>query len=126
MKPALSPSSSGISGVAPLFAGIACALVALACASKMLPQPSEGQAAYATKSGKPSTVNSLDQGRDLYILKCDKCHSLPTVQDHSPEKWDKIMNKMKGEADLSAREDYLIRTYVVTSSAWVRDSLRIR
>ena len=58
-------------------------------------------------------------------MKCDKCHGIPVVQDHSPEKWDKIMNKMKLEAQLTAREDYLIRTYVVSSSAWLRDSLSI-
>jgi cytochrome c5 len=109
-----------------LVTGIACALMALACAGKLLPEPSEGQAAYATKSGTPSTVSTLDQGRDLYILKCDKCHALPSVQDHTPEKWDKIMTKMKVEAALTAREDYLVRTYVVSSSAWLRDSLKIR
>ena len=100
--------------------------MALACAGKFLPEPSEGQAAYATESGKPSTVSSLEQGRDLYVLKCGTCHALPVVQDHSPEKWDRIMNKMKVEADLKPREDYLIRTYVVSSSAWLRDSLKIK
>jgi hypothetical protein len=109
-----------------LAAGIACALLAFACAGKLLPQPSEGQAAFATRSGKPSTVGTLEQGRALYIQKCDKCHALPSVQDHSPEKWDRIMNKMKVEAELTPREDYLVRAYVVSSSAWVRDSLRIR
>jgi hypothetical protein len=109
-----------------LIAGVSCALLALACAGKFLPVPSEGQAAYATKSGKPSTVGTLDQGRSLYVLKCDKCHALPVVQDFSPEKWDRIMGKMKVEAALTAREDYLIRTYVVSSSAWLRDSLNIR
>ena len=109
-----------------LITGIACALMAFACAGKFLPVPSEGQAAYATKSGTPSTVSTLDQGRNLYILKCDKCHALPAVQDHSPEKWDKIMTRMKVEAGLTPREDYLVRTYVVSSSAWLRDSLQIR
>ena len=109
-----------------LAAGIAGALMALACAGKFLPEPSEGQAAYATKSGKPSTVSTLDQGRSLYVMKCDKCHALPVVQDHSPEKWERIMNKMKVEAALKPREDYLIRTYVVSSSAWLRDSLKIK
>jgi hypothetical protein len=112
-----------------LVTGIVCtllALMALACAGKFLPVPSEGQAAYATRSGKPSTVSTLDQGRDLYVARCDKCHALPAVQDHSPEKWDRIMNKMKLEAELTPREDYLVRTYVVSSSGWVRDSLSIR
>lgn len=99
--------------------------MALACAGKFLPHPSEGQAAFATKSGSPSTVSTLEQGRSLFVMKCDKCHDLPVVQDHEPEKWDRIMNKMTVEAALSPREDYLVRTYVVSSSAWLRDSLSI-
>ena len=107
------------------FAGIGCALLALACAGKFLPQPSEGQAAYATKSGKPSTVSTLDEGRDLFVMKCDKCHDLPIVQDHEPEKWERIMNKMSVQAALTPHEDYLVRTYLVSSSAWLRDSLSL-
>jgi hypothetical protein len=109
-----------------LAAGIASTLLAIACAGKLLPEPTEGQAALATRSGKPSTLGSLEQGRELYIQKCDRCHALPAVQDHSPEKWDRIMNKMKVEAALTPREDYLVRTYVVSSSIWLRDSLKIR
>jgi hypothetical protein len=128
--PDAKPSGVNFQGMqfqsARLFAGIACALLALACAGKLLPEPSEGQAALATRSGKPSTVSSLEQGRALYIQKCDRCHSLPSVQDHSPEKWDRILNRMKTEAALTPREDYLVRTYVISSSAWVRDSLKIR
>ena len=108
------------------IAGAVCALLAFACAGKFLPQPSEGQAAYATKSGSPSTVSSLEQGRRLCVQKCDGCHAIPVVQDHSPEKWDRIMNKMRIEANLTPREDYLVRTYVVSSSAWLRDSLKIQ
>src|SRR4051812_12500350 len=102
-----------------MTAGLACALMALACAGKFLPQPSEAQAEYATRSGTPSSLGSLQQGRQLFVQKCDGCHELPVVQDHSPEKWDKIMNKMRTEARLTDREDYLIRTYVVSSSAWL-------
>ena len=109
-----------------LLAGLACVFLALACAGKFLPQPSEAQAAFATRSGTPSSLSSLQQGRQLFVAKCDGCHELPYVQDHDPEKWASIMDKMRVQAKLSDREDYLIRTYLVSSSAWVRDSLSIR
>jgi hypothetical protein len=104
------------------FAGFltltACALAASACAR---PAPETRK-----EENTSSTLGSIEQGRLLYIRKCDQCHALPAVQDHSPEKWDDILNKMKVQAALTPREDYLVRAYVVTSSQWMRDSLSNR
>jgi cytochrome c1 len=114
--------------VKPVFLAAAalCAFLALACAGKLLPQPNELQAAYATRAGTPSTLTSLQEGRQLYVAKCDGCHSLPYVQDYSPAEWVDYMNEMSVEAKLSATEDALVRTYVVTSALWLRDSLSFR
>ena len=109
-----------------LVAGALCAFLALACAGKFLPKPTQAQADFATRSGTPSTLTSLQQGRQLFVAKCDGCHTLPYVQDHTPEQWVKIMNKMRVEAKLTDREDYLVRTYVISSAEWVKDSLAAR
>jgi hypothetical protein len=106
---------SRLAGLLPL---VACALAAFACAP---PAPET-----RNEENTPSAVSSIEQGRLLYLRKCDQCHALPAVQDHSPEKWDDILNKMKVQAALTPREDYLVRAWVVTSSQWMRDSLSIR
>lgn len=100
------------------FAFAACALLLLACAGG----PSNED---ETRTDAPA-MSPLEQGRVLYAAKCDDCHVLPGPGAHTPENWDRILNRMKVEARLTPREDYLVRTYIISSAARIQDSLASR
>jgi hypothetical protein len=95
------------------FALAACALLLLACAGRL--RSGAGEAPPA--SARPAAVTPFEEGRRLYTQKCDGCHILPQLGAHAPEKWDRILDRMKVEARLTPREDHLVRNYVIASAA---------
>jgi cytochrome c5 len=94
------------------FALVACALFLIACAGRARSGSDEAPAA-----SRPAAASPFEEGRRLYTQKCDGCHVLPQLGAHSPEKWDRILDRMKVEARLSPREDHLVRNFVIASAA---------
>jgi len=97
-------------------------LILLACAVH-IPEPSENHVRWAGEHGMTATLPELSEGRRLVVLKCDGCHSLPRLKRYAPKDWPAVMDSMRVNAELSAREDSLIRAYVTVASGWWRDSL---
>jgi hypothetical protein len=102
--------------------GCGFALSLLACAGSA-PVPGQNQLQYAEAHGYATTLPQLEQGRDIFLQKCDGCHFMPRVKRHAPEKWPAIMDKMRLNAKLSATQDTLVRTYLMVASGNLRDSL---
>jgi hypothetical protein len=96
----------------------------LGCAG-YFPQPEEHHLPYAARLGYPATLASLSEGRTVFIMKCDGCHGLPGIQKFSIPKWNRWLDSMKVEAELTPREDSLVRAYVLSSSGWLQDSLAL-
>lgn len=87
------------------------------------PQPAEHHSPYAARLGYPATLADLHEGRRLFVMKCDGCHGLPGIQKFGTTKWVRWLDSMKVEAELSPREDTLVRAYVLAASGWLQDSL---
>jgi hypothetical protein len=104
------------------WAGYGVALSLLACAGSP-PMPGENHLRYAEQHGYVTTLPELEQGRSLFLQKCDRCHFQPRIKRRGPEKWPAIMDKMRLKAELSSRQDTLIRTYLMVASGNLRDSL---
>jgi cytochrome c5 len=62
---------------------------------------------------EPATLAELQQGHDLFINNCGKCHKLPNPGSHSNVEWKKILEKMAPKAKLNNDQSYLIFRYFV-------------
>lgn len=60
-----------------------------------------------------STIEELTNGKELFITKCKKCHDLPKPGKYTPDKWAKIMLKMKIKAKLDDANALLVEKYLV-------------
>jgi hypothetical protein len=105
------------------WAGFALACVLSACRS--VPEPGLSHVRYAEEHGYVTTLADLQAGRRLTILKCTGCHRLPRLLGRrlTPETWPGIMDTMRVKAKLSARQDSLIRTFVLVAAGQLQDSL---
>ncbi len=54
----------------------------------------------------------LEQGREIYVTKCAKCHSPEPVHRYSPSRWGDILVDMIDEAKLNSAESAAVRAYV--------------
>lgn len=61
----------------------------------------------------PASLSELQQGHDLYMNNCGKCHKLPKPGSHSDVEWKKILEKMIPKAKLNSDQSYLIFRYIV-------------
>ena len=66
------------------------------------------------------TGEAVAHGRDVYVLRCGRCHSLKRPADYSEEKWDTILPRMSRKAGLDRGEEADVRAYVI--SARLRDA----
>lgn len=57
----------------------------------------------------------LEHGRDIYITKCAKCHSVEPVRKYPLSEWEhEILPEMNEETNLNAEEAAAVRAYVIT------------
>ena len=59
-----------------------------------------------------ATLSELQQGRDLYINNCARCHSLYTPDNYSPAQWKVILSSMAPKTNLSSSQILLVTKYV--------------
>jgi mono/diheme cytochrome c family protein len=61
------------------------------------------------------SASQLAHGRDIYITKCAKCHSVEPVRKYPREQWvHEILPEMAEETNLTAAEDAAVRAYVLS------------
>ncbi len=87
-------------------------IVYLAACSPALPIPQESdlQAVEAAKLGV--MLDSLRQGRALYVQRCGICHLLKYPQDYTAGQWTHSVDEMKGRAHLTSTDQQRILTYL--------------
>jgi len=73
--------------------------------------PTEADATNANVS-----LEVLNEGRELYIDRCGKCHDLYQTSEYTKEKWAKIMNKMQKPAKITDEQKELIIKYINTNT----------
>lgn len=76
------------------------------------------QAAPPVAMLAPAMVNKnsarLSLGRDIYVTRCAKCHSVEPVTKYSRAKWENdILPEMAEETNLTASEAEAVKAYVL-------------
>ncbi|MFZ4546402.1 MAG: hypothetical protein ACOYN4_03150 [Bacteroidales bacterium] len=61
----------------------------------------------------PATLVELQQGHDLFINNCGKCHKLPKPGSKSDIGWKKTLEVMAPKSKLNGDQSYLIFRYLV-------------
>lgn len=65
-------------------------------------------------SARMGTSPQLLHGREIYITKCAKCHSVEPVTKYPLAQWEReILPEMNEETNLSAEEAAAVRAYVL-------------
>jgi len=90
-------------------------IVLFSC-SGTVPEPTLEHGAWAAKKWPGTNVQSLSQGRELYIVKCSGCHSVKPPSLFSDAEWDTLLPPMKKQAKLKNEEYEKIFQYVITMS----------
>jgi len=60
-----------------------------------------------------ATEQSLVQGRDLFVERCQRCHKLPDRRAISDERWPKILEVMAPRAKLDANQHRLVLEFIL-------------
>lgn len=86
-----------------------------ACMSleRMAP-PVDGAVAELGKEGSYS-AQSLRRGREIYLTKCSKCHSIEPIERYPVEEWRRILPEMAEETSLGVDELADLRGYILTA-----------
>ncbi len=64
---------------------------------------------------RTGTSSQLAHGRDIYITKCAKCHSVEPVEKYPLAQWEhEILPEMSEETKLTPEEAAAVRAYVLT------------
>ena len=59
-----------------------------------------------------ATLPELQQGRDLYINNCGRCHGLYSPDNYTPSQWKTILSRMAPNTSMSTTEIQLVTKYV--------------
>ena len=59
-----------------------------------------------------ATLPELQQGRDLYVNNCGRCHGLYSPDNYTSSQWRSIINSMAPRTSLSTSEIQLVTKYV--------------
>jgi hypothetical protein len=59
-----------------------------------------------------ATLQELQQGRDLYISYCNRCHGFYLPENYTPAQWKNILSSMGPKANLSSSDLLLVTKYL--------------
>lgn len=99
------------------FLTFALLLVLFACSKSITSSvPVQSDLERAKVKWPEITLAELQQGQELYIANCGKCHSLKSPQSRNEAGWRKIVPPMAKKAKINAQQEELILKYVITMS----------
>lgn len=74
-----------------------------------------GAASAAEQRWPGTTAAHLDEGRNLFIAKCNGCHGYPDLRAIPEERWEGVMKKMGDKADLSAEQSSRVLRFILVA-----------
>jgi len=83
--------------------------VAVACTTTKVYVPANEN----VNKREPATLVELQQGHDIFVKSCGKCHKLKKPESRNPQEWTKALLKMGPKAKLSKEQTDLVYKYVV-------------
>lgn len=60
-----------------------------------------------------ATLAELQQGHDIYVTSCNKCHGLKSADSRTKEQWTKVLDSMAPKAKLTEEQKGLVYKYLV-------------
>jgi len=100
-----------------------CLLSALVCATSSACGPKSGAAPgplsttsteLARSRWPDASAESLEQGRQLFLVNCHRCHSYPDRTAYTAEEWPSLVRRMGRKAHISDAEAMLVLRFVLT------------
>jgi cytochrome c5 len=80
------------------------------------PGPLAASAVTAAQVRWPTaTAASLEQGRQIFLHRCNECHKHPALGAYSDAQWEKIMPRMGGKANLAPAETEQVLQFVLAA-----------
>ena len=93
-----------------ISAGLAAAVLAACVSLEQAAPPAETLAAGV----KPAAAAQLRLGREIYVTRCARCHSVEPVRKYSRAHWERdILPDMAEETNLTASDAAAVRAYVL-------------
>ncbi len=91
---------------------VVAALLGGSCVSLEQAAPPVATLPLAVRAGSAS---QLEQGREIYVTKCAKCHQVEPIRNYPRSQWEhEILPDMAEETKLSAGEAAAVRAYVMS------------
>jgi mono/diheme cytochrome c family protein len=87
-----------------------------------VPPPTQAYADFAVSQGRKLELDSLRAGHAYYVSQCGGCHGLRRPVKYAPEDWPKWLYEMRSRSDTALPHLQPIQDYLVTASAYLRDS----
>jgi hypothetical protein len=81
-----------------------------------LPRPTPLQAQRAATRWPDATLETLQEGRTLYVARCSACHSLHLPSEYPADKWVGFVEEMASDAKLSAEQKERVIQYLVSAA----------
>jgi cytochrome c2 len=75
-------------------AWLAFGLLMAACSSG-LPAPTAADQAIAARRWPGASLGDLTHGRTLYVKKCAGCHALKSLDEVTPDQWEREISEMR-------------------------------
>ncbi|MBT8207716.1 MAG: hypothetical protein KJO18_05525 [Acidimicrobiia bacterium] len=96
-----------------LIGGVLLASLVVGCATIEQLAPPVDQVLLGAATVDDDSIAMLQDGRDVYITRCARCHSPEPVTAYTREEWQTILPRMVEEAGLSAEERLSVGEYIV-------------
>jgi len=61
------------------------------------------------------SLAALEQGREVYITDCTRCHSVEPINRYSVDRWRTIIDRMGPESKLDETRTDMLRNYIIAA-----------
>ncbi|HUQ07267.1 MAG TPA: hypothetical protein VM261_32470 [Kofleriaceae bacterium] len=83
-----------------------------ACGSRVIPEPTDADAARVSAVWPGTTTASLARGRSLLLSHCGSCHLPPSPTEHAATEWPHEVGEMRERAGLTPDDATLVERYL--------------
>lgn len=77
------------------------------------------ESVLVTANTSNESLAALEEGRNIYITDCARCHSVERVNRYTVAQWEKIVERMAPESKLDAAEKDALRSYLMAAHKYM-------
>jgi mono/diheme cytochrome c family protein len=87
----------------------------LAACVEAAPRVSDDMVHVARRDDPTASSDSLAQGRELFVQRCDTCHELPAVSSQTLSAWPHIVDTMTKRSALDDQQHQAVLRYILAA-----------